>query len=63
MLHSHGFHELTTFLSWTFPRPTFPKEEYYEAEDVPEGSDAAYNYQEESHTEAEYADEVYGYAS
>ena len=63
MLHSHGFHELTTFISWTFSRPAFSEEEYYEEEDVPEGSDAAHNYQEESHPEAEYADEGYGYAS
>ena len=50
-------------MSWTFPRPAFPEEEYYEEGDVPEGSDAAYNYQEESHPEAEYADKGYGYAS
>ena len=50
-------------MSWTFPRPAFPEEEYYEAEDVPEGSDTAYNYQDESHTETEYADEGYGYTS
>ena len=50
-------------MSWTFPCPAFPEEGYYEGEDVPEGSDAAYNYQEKSHPEAEYADEGYGYAS
>ena len=50
-------------MSWTFPRPAFPEEEYYEEEDVLEGSDAAYNYQDEGHPEAEYADEGYGYAS
>ena len=50
-------------MSWTFPRPVFLEEEYYETEDVPEGSDAVYNYQEESYTETEYADEGYGYAS
>ena len=50
-------------MSWTFRRPDFPEEEYCEEGDVPEGSDAAYNYQEESHTETEYADEGYGYAS
>ena len=50
-------------MSWTFPRPAFPEEEYYEEWDVPERSDAAYNYQEESHTEVEYADKGYGYTS
>ena len=50
-------------MSWTFPRPTFPDGEYYKEGDVSEGSDAAYNYQEESHPKAEYADEGYGYAS
>ena len=50
-------------MSWTFPRPAFPEEEYYEEGDVPEGSDVAYNYQEENYTEAEYADEGYGYTS
>ena len=63
MLHSHGFHKLTTFISWIFPRPAFPEGEYYEDGDVPEGSDAAYDYPEERHPEAEYADEGYGYAS
>ena len=50
-------------MSWTFPRPAFPEGEYYEERDVPKGSDAAYDYPEESHPEAEYADEGYGYAS
>ena len=50
-------------MSWIFPRPAFPKEEYNEEGDVPEGSDVAYGYPEESHPEAEYADEGYGYAS
>ena len=50
-------------MSWTFPRPTFPDEEYYEEGDIPEGSDAAYKYQEESHIETGYADKGYGYAS
>ena len=45
------------------PHPAFPEVEYYEERDVPEGSDAAYDYPEESHPEAEYADEGYGYAS
>ena len=50
-------------MSWTFLHPAFPEEEYYEEKDVPDGSDTAYNYREESHTETEYADERYGYAS
>ena len=50
MLHSHGFHELTTFMSWTFLHPAFPEEEYYEEEGTAGGSDAAYNYQEEIYT-------------
>ena len=45
------------------PRLAFPEWEYYEEGDVPEGCDAAYDYPEESHPEAEYADERYGYAS
>ena len=45
------------------PRPAFLEGEYYEKWDVPEGSDAAYDYPEESHPEAEYVDEGYGYAS
>ena len=50
-------------MSWTFPHPTFLEGEYYEEGDVPEGSDATCNYLEESHPEAEYADEGYGYAN
>ena len=52
-----------TFMSWTFPRLAFPEGEYYEEGDVPGGSDAAYDYPEESHPEAEYADKGYGYTS
>ena len=50
-------------MSWTFLCPAFPDEEYYEVEGAVEGSNAAYNYQEESYTETEYADEGHGYAS
>ena len=45
------------------PRPAFPEGKYYKEGDVPKGSDAAYDYSEESHPEPEYADEGYGYAS
>ena len=50
-------------MSWTFPRPVFPKEEYYEEGGFPEGSNADYDYPEEGHLEEEYEDEGYGYAS
>ena len=50
-------------MSWTFLRPAFPEEDYYEEEGAVEGSNAAYNYQEEGYTETEYADEGHGYAS
>ena len=50
-------------MSWTFAYPAFPEGEYYEEADVPKRGDAAYDYPEESHPEAEYAGEGYGYAS
>ena len=51
-----------TFMSWTFPCPVFPEEEYYEEWGFPEGNNADYGYQEEGHPEEQYADEGYGYA-
>ena len=64
LFHSHGFHKMTTFMSWTFPRPAFSEEGYYEQEGYPEGGNADYGYLEEGHPpKEEYADEGYGYAS
>ena len=50
-------------MSWTFPRPAFSKEEYYEGGGIPEEGNANYGYPDEGHPEEEYANEGHRYAS
>ena len=50
-------------MSWTFPRPAFSYEGYYEEEGYPDGGNADNSYPEAGHPEEEYTNEGYGYAS
>ena len=52
-----------TFMSWTFPRPVFLEEEYYEEWGIPEEGKADYGYPDDGHPDEEYANEGHGYAS
>ena len=49
-------------MSWTFPRPAFSEEKYYEG-GIPEEGNADYGYPDEGHPEGEYANKGHGYAS
>ena len=50
-------------MSWTFPRPAFSEEEYYEGGGIPQGGSADYGYPDEGHPEGEYKNKGHGYAS
>ena len=50
-------------MSWTFPRPAFSEEEYYEEWGIPEEGNADYSFSDEGYPQEEYANEGHGYAS